>query len=89
MFDYFTVNFCGPCNGLICISNEETIVLCNPAIREFNVVPRPFSVSPQWRINISALGLGFDPTTNDYKVVAMFHFSQYYGGEGYYDKAGY
>ncbi|KAL6515490.1 hypothetical protein OROHE_018524 [Orobanche hederae] len=88
MFDYFTVNFCGPCNGLICISNEETIVLCNPAIRECNVVPRPFSVSPQWRINISALGLGFDPTTNDYKVVAMFRFSQYSGGEGYYDKAG-
>ncbi|XP_073120263.1 F-box/kelch-repeat protein At3g06240-like [Henckelia pumila] len=29
----------GPCNGLVCIVVEKTVVLCNPALREFKLLP--------------------------------------------------
>ncbi|CAI9777383.1 unnamed protein product [Fraxinus pennsylvanica] len=62
----------GPCNGLICITNYETIVLCNPVLQEFYLLPdRPFPCPHGFRPMELGLGFGFDPCTNDYKVFRM------------------
>ncbi|KAH7846417.1 hypothetical protein Vadar_013800 [Vaccinium darrowii] len=58
----------GPCNGVICLTRQgfnSTIVMCNPSIREFRVLPEP-SYKKDYLAN---LGFGFDPFTNAYKVV--------------------
>ncbi|XP_058216734.1 F-box protein At5g49610-like [Rhododendron vialii] len=32
----------GSCNGLICLFDKSTIIICNPAMREFRLLPQPF-----------------------------------------------
>lgn len=54
----------GSCNGLLCLFNQSDIVICNPAIREFRVLPQP--PCQTWRT--TNLGFVFDPKNNDYKV---------------------
>ncbi|XP_058187819.1 F-box/kelch-repeat protein At3g17530-like [Rhododendron vialii] len=58
----------GPCNGVVCLTKRSfnsTMVICNPSMREFRVLPRP-SQKKDYETN---MGFGFDPSTNDYKVV--------------------
>ncbi|XP_058187811.1 F-box protein At3g07870-like [Rhododendron vialii] len=58
----------GPCNGVVCLTEggyHSTIVICNPSMREFRVLPQP-SHKKGYMAN---LGFGFDHYTNDYKVV--------------------
>ncbi|XP_058187810.1 F-box protein At3g07870-like [Rhododendron vialii] len=58
----------GPCNGVVCLIRlalNSTIVICNPSMREFRVLPQP-SHKKGYMAN---LGFGFDHYTNDYKVV--------------------
>ncbi|XP_022873937.1 F-box/kelch-repeat protein At2g43270-like [Olea europaea var. sylvestris] len=62
----------GPCNGLICITNYYTIMLCNPVLQEFCLSPDcPFPCSHGFRPIVFGMGFGFDPCTNDYKVFRM------------------
>ncbi|XP_058185599.1 F-box protein At3g07870-like [Rhododendron vialii] len=66
----------GHCNGVVCLSGlafNQTIILCNPSIREFRVLPQ----SSYKTDHFSNLGFGFDPYTNDYKVV-KFEFRHIY-----------
>ncbi|XP_058187821.1 putative F-box protein At3g24700 [Rhododendron vialii] len=64
----------GPCNGVVCLTESgyySTIVLCNPSMREFRVLPQP-SYKKGYVAN---LGFGFDPSTNDYKVVKFGYYN--------------
>lgn len=48
----------GPYNGLICITDYETIFLCNPMLQEFYLLPfLPFTCPQGFRL--MELGLGF------------------------------
>ncbi|XVF69224.1 hypothetical protein PTKIN_Ptkin11bG0063800 [Pterospermum kingtungense] len=66
----------GPCNGLLCLCVADKAILWNPSTREFKTLPP----SPLQNIlNTIAtpilffgLELGFDPKTDDYKVVRFF-----------------
>ncbi|KAH7845614.1 hypothetical protein Vadar_004070 [Vaccinium darrowii] len=51
----------------MCLFNQSSIVICNPAIREFRVLPQP----PYEARRTSNLGFCFDPKSNDYKVVRV------------------
>ncbi|XP_058185590.1 F-box/kelch-repeat protein At3g06240-like [Rhododendron vialii] len=58
----------GPCNGVVCLTRSafnSTIVLWNPSMKEFRVLPQPSHKSD----HMSNLGFGYDPYTDDYKVV--------------------
>ncbi|KAF7830859.1 putative F-box protein [Senna tora] len=56
----------GHCDGLICvIISDGSIVLWNPSIREYRKLPTPSN----FRKTREVLGLGFDPSLNDYKIV--------------------
>ncbi|XP_073311677.1 F-box/kelch-repeat protein At3g06240-like [Primulina huaijiensis] len=58
----------GPCNGLVCIAFEKTVFLCNPALREFKLLPPPrFPVG--YIVRPFKYGFGFDPLTGAYKVI--------------------
>ncbi|XP_058185596.1 F-box/kelch-repeat protein At3g17530-like [Rhododendron vialii] len=58
----------GPCNGIVCLTrygSSSPIVLCNPSMKEFRVLPLPSYKND----HMCNLGFGFDPYANDYKVV--------------------
>ncbi|XP_058185598.1 F-box protein At3g07870-like [Rhododendron vialii] len=58
----------GPCNGVVCLTrfgSSPPIVLCNPSMKEFRVLPE----SSYKKDHMCNLGFGFVPYTNDYKVV--------------------
>lgn len=62
----------GPCDGLICITNYETIVMCNPMLQKFYLLPtRSFPCPHGSRPMELGLGLefGFDPCTNATKFL--------------------
>lgn len=57
----------GPCNGIVCLNDDENVVLCNPATREFKAVPvPPFSYSIT-----QGTGFGYDSWDDDYNVVRI------------------
>ncbi|PON75740.1 hypothetical protein PanWU01x14_040000 [Parasponia andersonii] len=66
-------NTVGSCNGLLCLEIGEpdlnSVILCNPATREFRYFPRPDFESVGRR---AGFGFGFDGDANDYKVVKIF-----------------
>ncbi|XP_059450699.1 F-box/kelch-repeat protein At3g23880-like isoform X1 [Corylus avellana] len=77
------VSIFGPCNGILCFSgtlwkNRDghcdygRLVLWNPATRESKLLP-PFPRQSDLYF-FSNLGFGFDPKTNDYKVVRIMNF---------------
>lgn len=63
------IQILGPCNGVVYLasfsSTASTIVLCNPSMKEFRLLPQPSYKS----YHASVLGFGFDHITNNYKVV--------------------
>ncbi|KAM7494469.1 hypothetical protein LguiB_029078 [Lonicera macranthoides] len=62
----------GPCNGIICLSWNGDILLCNPATREFKALPPCINnYLPGLLINELGVGFGFDQHSNDYKVVRI------------------
>lgn len=62
----------GPCNGIICLSLDGDILLCNPATREFKALPPCINnYLPGLLINELDVGFGFDQHLNDYKVVRI------------------
>uniref|UniRef100_A0A5B7BNK8 F-box domain-containing protein n=1 Tax=Davidia involucrata TaxID=16924 RepID=A0A5B7BNK8_DAVIN len=66
----------GSCNGLICLSDDHfgytySLIIWNPVTRRSVTLPKPgicFDVCGPY---MGALGFGFDPQTNDYKVVRL------------------
>uniref|UniRef100_A0A5B6ZDP7 F-box domain-containing protein n=1 Tax=Davidia involucrata TaxID=16924 RepID=A0A5B6ZDP7_DAVIN len=68
----------GSCNGLMCLSDDqfgyaETLFLWNPSIRKTLALP---SVRVGFKSHgpfMHAIGFGFDPLTNDYKVVRIVY----------------
>ncbi|XP_059654766.1 putative F-box protein At3g16210 [Cornus florida] len=72
-FDHLTV--VGSCNGMVCVAEDHTLYLWNPSVRKFVVLPRPLKILHNKLYYVLALGLGFDSTTNDYKVVRIVYLS--------------
>lgn len=71
----------GTCvNGIVCLYNRgqgTKVVLWNPAVREFQVLPeRPIDCPPEADYDIEGLGFGYDPKADDYKVVRMVYLWQ-------------
>ncbi|XP_058223457.1 putative F-box/kelch-repeat protein At3g17570 [Rhododendron vialii] len=60
------------CNGLMCLSTDSNIVICNPATKECRLLPQP--PYHAWRTNY--LGFAFDSKTSDYKVVRLVSLSE-------------
>ncbi|KAH7845378.1 hypothetical protein Vadar_001337 [Vaccinium darrowii] len=66
--DILSLQILGSCNGVVCLTKfclNSNIVLCNLSMKEFRVLPQPSYNNDQ----CCSLGFGFDPFTNDYKVV--------------------
>ncbi|OIW15305.1 hypothetical protein TanjilG_10745 [Lupinus angustifolius] len=56
----------GHCHGLICIIiNNGDIVLWNPSINQHRILPTPSNFMKTREV----LGIGFDSTINDYKII--------------------
>ncbi|XP_004304897.1 PREDICTED: F-box/kelch-repeat protein At3g06240-like [Fragaria vesca subsp. vesca] len=73
----------GHCDGIICLNNNVDDVLCNPAIREFKVLPEScvlYDLPPRaeedddetapWSMT-AAMGFGLDSKAKEYKVVRV------------------
>ncbi|KAM3685783.1 hypothetical protein ACJW31_11G144800 [Castanea mollissima] len=56
----------GSVNGLFSLYDQECYILWNPSIRKFITLPKPCSF-----IGFCRHAFGFDPRTNDYKVVRI------------------
>ena len=69
----------GPCNGIVCLRDfHEGIHLCNPMTRKFRTLPQSSFGSPGGFLRQThVVGLGFDSTIDDYKVVRIFESSLY------------
>ncbi|KAK3025701.1 hypothetical protein RJ639_041706 [Escallonia herrerae] len=62
----------GPCNGIVCLTDHRDIILCNPSIRDFKVLPTPSFCYPQGLFSRTLnMGFGFDPHSNEYKVIRI------------------
>ncbi|XP_062005570.1 F-box/kelch-repeat protein At3g23880-like [Rosa rugosa] len=63
----FRVNISTHCDGILCLTDGgKYIVLCNPAIKEFKLLPVPSSNSISY-----GEGFGYDLKSKDYKVVRI------------------
>ncbi|XP_059642663.1 F-box/kelch-repeat protein At3g23880-like [Cornus florida] len=65
----------GSCDGIVCLYGLKpgSIALWNPAIRQFKILPvSHIPLPPNSRVVNASVGLGFDSTSNDYKVVQVF-----------------
>ncbi|XP_057441257.1 F-box/kelch-repeat protein At3g06240-like [Lotus japonicus] len=70
--NYAVVN---SCNGLLCLSDMERnyLVVCNPVIGEFIRLPEPTIIDKaDYKLRRVDVGFGFQPKTNEYKVVRIF-----------------
>ncbi|XP_062006545.1 putative F-box protein At1g70960 [Rosa rugosa] len=56
----------GHCDGIICLVHGE-IVLWNPAIKQFKVLPKPLLTNGI----VNSIGFGYDPRSKDYKVFSF------------------
>nr|XP_028948611.1 F-box/kelch-repeat protein At3g06240-like [Malus domestica] len=84
----FNVKMLGHCDGIICLQYpNDIIVLCNPAIKEFKLLPESCLLHPPWprrHLGIdkgeeiitysNATGFGYDSKTKQYKVVRIVNF---------------
>ncbi|XP_050245781.1 F-box/kelch-repeat protein At3g23880-like isoform X3 [Quercus robur] len=63
----------GTCNGLLCLSYDHAndIFLWNPCVRKFLQLPYPDVTVDTHGVSCTSFGFGFDPKTNDYKVVRI------------------
>ncbi|KAK1394382.1 hypothetical protein POM88_013439 [Heracleum sosnowskyi] len=75
------IEFINSCNGLVCLSDRSNaIYICNPATKRFKLLPTPnkdfskrcFFLEDGTRVGeFVYLGLGFDPISNDYKLLRI------------------
>ncbi|KAL3503488.1 hypothetical protein ACH5RR_037937 [Cinchona calisaya] len=76
----------GTCNGIVCLaklvpwshsdSDKDKIYLCNLATRQFlTLPPSPFGCPDTFEdVCSTSLGLGFNPSTQDYKLVKFISY---------------
>ncbi|XP_058185572.1 uncharacterized protein LOC131302793 [Rhododendron vialii] len=62
----------GSCNGLVYLSENSNIVICNPATRECRLLPQP----PYHTWDTEYVGFAFDSKTMDYIVVRFITMRQ-------------
>ncbi|PON31415.1 F-box domain containing protein [Parasponia andersonii] len=71
MLPYFPYYVKGHCDGLICCvvndGSQGFLLLYNASIREYRKMPIP----PNFRSTREVFGLGFDSSTQDYKIVRI------------------
>ncbi|RHN45282.1 putative F-box domain-containing protein [Medicago truncatula] len=61
----------GPCNGIYFLEGNPNVMM-NPSLIQFMVLPQSHFTAPQGFYSFSEYyGFGFDPKTNDYKVVLL------------------
>ncbi|CAN0879683.1 Putative F-box protein At3g16210 [Linum grandiflorum] len=71
----------GCCDGIFCLyssSSPYNIILWNPTTSEYRILPLLPPLLGSRQISMTNLGFGYDPLTNDYKVVVLVKF----GGGG-------
>jgi hypothetical protein len=75
---YGKFNIVNSCNSLLCLSDpytENPLVICNPVTGEFIRLPK--ATTTPFKLNTGGVrmqghsGLGFQPKTNEYKVIKM------------------
>ena len=74
----------GHCNGILCLSTDywprsKEVVLYNPATREFRCLPDS-NVRLKPQASALAVGMGYDPFTDDYKVIRIWKVDGYGNG---------
>lgn len=78
--DIANLDVVNSCNGLLCLcdpfSNGFPLVVCNPVIGEFIRLPNATMTSTRLStkrvINQEHVGFGYQPKTNDYKVIKIW-----------------
>lgn len=74
------VQILGPCNGIFCLfDGKDTIALWNPAIKEeLQIIPSSNVTPPPNAGTLdTCIGFGYDPISEDYKVLAFKHMCTY------------
>ncbi|XP_049373464.1 F-box protein CPR1-like [Solanum verrucosum] len=62
----------GPCHGLIVLTDLTTIILFNPATRNFRLIPpSPFGCPQGFHRSVEGIGFGFDSIAKYYKIVRI------------------
>ncbi|XP_058765576.1 F-box/kelch-repeat protein At3g06240-like [Vicia villosa] len=72
----FNILGSGSVNGILCLlpaSLLNNVVLWNPSINEFKVIPPPPSFVNEKRFSHIHRGFGYDRLTDDYKVICHSH----------------
>ncbi|CAN0826422.1 Putative F-box protein At3g16210 [Linum grandiflorum] len=72
------VGGCCECDGIFCFFQRDSasnIVLWNPTTCDYRVLPSVSQVLGSRGIEKINVGFGYDPLTNDYKVVALVEFA--------------
>ncbi|KAL1352749.1 F-box protein CPR1 [Arachis duranensis] len=61
----------GPCNGIYFLEGNPNVMM-NPSLREFKALPESQFTTPRGTYSFTDYsGFGFDPKTNDFKVVVI------------------
>ncbi|KAL0002017.1 hypothetical protein SO802_015798 [Lithocarpus litseifolius] len=70
----------GSCNGLVCLADVAPsgdhvifLILWNPSIRKAISLPSPVVNVPLFYEPVDRLGFGYDPITDDYKLVRLVY----------------
>ncbi|CAL1385253.1 unnamed protein product [Linum trigynum] len=78
------IEIAGSCNGLICIADGNSdLILWNPATSETKLVP-PSPLRPRWFFE--TVGFGFDPETEDYRIIRQFMYDDGSWGCSYFSE---
>lgn len=69
----------GSINGIVCLRRCQKLSLWNPAIHQSKEV----TIAPHHSGEINSIGFGFDPVSNDYKVVVSIdsRFASFYSSK--------
>ncbi|XP_058733435.1 putative F-box protein At1g32420 [Vicia villosa] len=72
----FSVLVSGSVNGILCLYDRDTVVLWNPTTKEFKVIPpSPAESLPPYEAIIKYIhGFGYDPFSDDYKIIRNVGF---------------